>query len=770
MAENINALILPIGADPSQFKESLNDVKAAFKELGNTIASLPFNLVTDKQKEQFVGLLRTISTLTTDVKDFGKALQFPENSIAGITQKINDLNKLKISLDATTSSQEIAALTQQIEKLVAQKNAINSLGKTLVEAFQAPANSIAGLDKRIAELNKRKISLDATKSASEIARLTREIDKLTSKRNNLDNLGKSVSQVGNTTQGGFKKIEDSSKGAGRALTSLSLVAQDLPFGFIGIQNNLPAVIQTFGQLTKSGGGLQGALSQIGAALVGPAGLYLAFSVVTSAVTVAVQNFGSLQNAFDALFTSTSQATIAQRNYNKELKEGGKNLGSELSKVDLLSKGIANENLSREERLNYFFQAKKELPDLLAGLDEENILTKNGIKLLLANASARSKFLDLQVKQQAIGKVLNENYSEELDVQAKLVVEEKKRDKALRTITETQKNLNKATDKSSIKLFENILKQARKEFDFSVIAISKLKDELGKLQIVQSDYSGDLDGIVKGQGEYEKGVTRLTDGLTKLRNAQKEAGKEAKKNALKGDPIGTITEGVQINNGVITSDIAALTKVIQANVRLTNASVDQIARYRDSKLRQPLGSALDLVPNKISKIPAVPMSPELQSQIGGTKLMLEETAANFATAREALTDVFFNPLTDLFTNFTENGKNAFKEFGKAILATIKQLVARIIATGIINLLASILVPGGAQAASLLGTATGGGSKIGQAFGSAIRSVLGIKSIANPSFAGVGGGGMQMAGQVVFVQRGSDLVGVLNRTNGTINRVG
>jgi predicted nucleic acid-binding Zn-ribbon protein len=769
MAENINALILPIGADPSQFKESLNDVKAAFKELGTTIASLPFNLVTDKQKEQFVGLLRTISTLTTDVKDFGKALQFPENSIAGITQKINDLNKLKISLDATTSSQEIAALTQQIEKLVAQKNAINSLGKTLVEAFEAPANSIAGLDKRIAELNKRKISLDATKSASEIARLTKEIDNLTSKRNNLDNLGKSVSQVGNTTQGGFKKIEDSSKGAGRALTSLSLVAQDLPFGFIGIQNNLPAVIQTFGELTKTSGGLQGALSQIGSALIGPAGLFLAFSAATAAVTLAVKEYGSLTNAFDALFTSTSQATIAQRNYNKELKEGGKNLGSELSKVDLLSKGIANENLSREERLNYFFQAKKELPDLLAGLDEENILTKNGIKVLLANASARSKFLDLQVKQQAIGKVLNENYSEELDVQAKLVVEEKKRDKALRTITETQKSLNKATDKSSIKLFENILKQARKEFDFSQIAISKLKDELGKLQIVQSDYSGDLDGIVKGQGEYEKGVTRLTDGLTKLRNAQKEAGKEAKKNALKGDPIGTITEGVQINNGVITSDIAALTKVIQANVRLTNASVDQIARYRDSKLDNGQ-TALDIVPKKISKIPAVPMSPELQSQIGSTKLMLEETAANFATAREALTDVFFNPLTDLFTNFTENGKNAFKEFGKAILATIKQLVARIIATGIINLLASILVPGGPQAASLLGTATGGGSKIGQAFGSAIRSVLGIKSIANPSFAGVGGGGMQMAGQVVFVQRGSDLVGVLNRTNGTINRVG
>ena len=47
-----------------------------------------------------------------------------------------------------------------------------------------------------------------------------------------------------------------------------------------------------------------------------------------------------------------------------------------------------------------------------------------------------------------------------------------------------------------------------------------------------------------------------------------------------------------------------------------------------------------------------------------------------------------------------------------------------------------------------------------------------SVGRPSAVNFGGiqGGIGLSGQVVFVQRGTDLVGVLNRSNATINRVG
>jgi len=133
------------------------------------------------------------------------------------------------------------------------------------------------------------------------------------------------------------------------------------------------------------------------------------------------------------------------------------------------------------------------------------------------------------------------------------------------------------------------------------------------------------------------------------------------------------------------------------------------------------------------------------------------------------DTFFNPISDVFENFLNTGKFAFKEFGKAVLQAINQIVAKIIATGIISLLFTIFSGG-------FGAAAGGAKGGFKTVLSAITSSLGFgfgKGAAGggqPNLANLSGGGMQLAGQVVFTQRGSDLVGVLNRTNGTINRVG
>ena len=55
-------------------------------------------------------------------------------------------------------------------------------------------------------------------------------------------------------------------------------------------------------------------------------------------------------------------------------------------------------------------------------------------------------------------------------------------------------------------------------------------------------------------------------------------------------------------------------------------------------------------------------------------------------------------------------------------------------------------------------------------SGIGKAIGIGGVANPSFGGVQAGSLGMSGQVNVVLRGSDLVGSLNRTNATINRVG
>lgn len=134
------------------------------------------------------------------------------------------------------------------------------------------------------------------------------------------------------------------------------------------------------------------------------------------------------------------------------------------------------------------------------------------------------------------------------------------------------------------------------------------------------------------------------------------------------------------------------------------------------------------------------------------------------AKILLNEVFFNPLQDAFMNLFETGKFGFKAFADSVLKQIQQLVSKIIATGILSLISNLLFPG-------VGAAAGGASLFAKVGADILKAIgLGGKSVANPSFGGVGPGALGMSGQVNVVLRGSDLVGALNRTNATINRVG
>ena len=70
-----------------------------------------------------------------------------------------------------------------------------------------------------------------------------------------------------------------------ALINLGRVAQDAPFGFIAIQNNIPPLIDSFQSLVKSTGSVTGALKSIGSAALGFGGIGLLVSVATSALTL-----------------------------------------------------------------------------------------------------------------------------------------------------------------------------------------------------------------------------------------------------------------------------------------------------------------------------------------------------------------------------------------------------------------------------------------------------------------------------------------------------
>lgn len=69
--------------------------------------------------------------------------------------------------------------------------------------------------------------------------------------------------------------------ATNALSNLSRVAQDAPYGFIGIANNLNPLLESFQRLKDQSGSSTTALKAMVAGLTGPAGIGLALGVVSS---------------------------------------------------------------------------------------------------------------------------------------------------------------------------------------------------------------------------------------------------------------------------------------------------------------------------------------------------------------------------------------------------------------------------------------------------------------------------------------------------------
>lgn len=659
MAENVNALILPIGADPSQFEKSINEVKYALRSLQKDISSKPFNLVTEQDKQNLQDYKSTLENLQSSVQKTGAAFN-------------------------------------------------NTVGPT--------------------------------------------------------------------------------KNARTALTSLSLVAQDAPFGFIAIQNNLPGVIQSFGELTRTSGGVKGALSAITSSLSGPAGLFLAFSAVTAAVTVAVQKYGSLGAAADALFGKVDaladvkkRATESLKNFNKEYKTVGETIAnanasveSQIIKLEALSDTVLNVNASENAR-------KKALQDLQS-LDNErfkNFDIEKGKLEGLKNAV--NEYTDA-VLARAVAENLADRTAEALsarEVQRNLYGE------SLKQLNEFKKRV------------PDIEKQVA-NFNKELLISSKLqKGKIGSALPTASEDVSDYLELTLAVEKYEKELIALNNTYVNAKKVAKDATMEAlsfggslkkaaeeKKDKIPG--LGKIIEGTQ-GEGVITTNLALFEKYIQGQVRINNAGVDKMVRYRREQL-----NALDLMPKKLEKEVgtlglSLPFGPEAQknlqqyylglfeiegiyqrfkdAQMSGANefARLQEQLKQFNSLKDSIESNLTRPFRDFFDELLDNGKVSFDNFVQLAKDAFKRILAQALASGIANLIAAALSGGGSLAFTKLGAAKkisatlSGLGKVGGLFGSA-------------NFSGVQGSSMQMAGAVNLTLRGSDLVASINRTNTTINRVG
>lgn len=209
-------------------------------------------------------------------------------------------------------------------------------------------------------------------------------------------------------------VAKGSNQAAFALTNLGRVAQDAPFGFIGIQNNIQPLIESFQRLKTESGSTGGALKALGQSLVGGGGLLLAVSLVTSALTILAQNPEKVAGALNYLAGVVDNTTESQRAFNEELVKSEANAKIEISALESLIAIAQNEKLSRDARLQAIQKLKAEYPEQLDFLTLENVKSRQAAKAI----DLLSESLLRKAKIQAAEKLLGEAFVKQLEATTK----------------------------------------------------------------------------------------------------------------------------------------------------------------------------------------------------------------------------------------------------------------------------------------------------------------------------------------------------------------
>lgn len=160
-------------------------------------------------------------------------------------------------------------------------------------------------------------------------------------------------------------------------TNLALVIQDLPYGFRGIQNNLPALVGSF------------------AAATGP--IYLGISAVIAAVTAWDMGLFKVKD-------TTKQAKDAQEEYNKSLESAMGNAYGEIAQVKALISVIENSSISIDKRKNALKKLQEEYPEYFKNMSTEKtsitslITASNNLtQAIIARAEANVMVAEIEKK-------------------------------------------------------------------------------------------------------------------------------------------------------------------------------------------------------------------------------------------------------------------------------------------------------------------------------------------------------------------------------------
>ena len=151
----------------------------------------------------------------------------------------------------------------------------------------------------------------------------------------LNQASQSVTNFGNSVKANTKPTAD----ATNALSNLSRVAQDAPYGFMGIANNLNPLLESFQRLQKETGSSTSALKSMVSGLTGPAGIGIALGVISSLFVAFGDEIGDFVSNLFSAGTATKEMETAIEGIGGEFTGAVEKVNKVAVAFDLFHKGL-----------------------------------------------------------------------------------------------------------------------------------------------------------------------------------------------------------------------------------------------------------------------------------------------------------------------------------------------------------------------------------------------------------------------------------------------
>ena len=431
------------------------------------------------------------------------------------------------------------------------------------------------------------------------------------------------------------KIVNPSNQATLALTNLGRVAQDAPFGFLGIANNLNPLLESFQRLKATTGSTGGALKALASSLSGAGGLGFALSIASSlAIVFGDKLFGASKKAEEHKEAIQLVETEYDR-FAKRLNEVSESIAKEATSFAFLTAYSNDATVALKLRNAAISEINKNYSSYLSNLSQE-VTSYNELSRAIQD---NIKYLAVQAELKALLPALNKDFAKAIQLQVDL----------------------------------NQLQRARALGENNLFGISE-EDYQKESKLLEGQIRGILNSITAAKKSFEI-IAGSSKGVL---------------DALFPDLGKTTTGEIKIKPDKITIDHPAL-----GSIKIELPTVLEPQEIDKSKITAAVDNLEDILNKRLEpgiKAPKINIAPDV---IEGMKKARQELDRMLEDAK-FIAGSISNAFGQAFDQIAKGG-NVFKSIGDALKALILDLIKAAIQALIFRAILSA-IPGGAAASS------------------------------------------------------------------------